>query len=147
MASRERRKERKEKKRKGVVGSWWYLRGIGTGRVSPSSATMYPINNNNNNNGIQLIQVAVKWFLMELPNRRRLAPTRDYATPTLIVINKQIIIVIIRRRRRRRRRNDFLFLTRTKIKSLVSPIRYFPSDIRTIGNCDGHEQFSTKSRT
>lgn len=40
-----------------------------------------------------------------------------------------------------------LVLTRTKIRTFVSPIRYFPSDTRTMGNCDGQVQRSTKSRT
>lgn len=40
-----------------------------------------------------------------------------------------------------------ILLTRTNMSTFVSPIRYFPSDTRTIGNCDGHVHFSTKSRT
>lgn len=40
-----------------------------------------------------------------------------------------------------------MLLTRTNIKTLVSPIRYLPSDTRTMGNCEGQVHFSTKSLT
>lgn len=38
-------------------------------------------------------------------------------------------------------------LTRTKMRTLVSPMRYLPSETRTMGNCEGHVHFSTKSLT
>lgn len=44
-------------------------------------------------------------------------------------------------------KRNLFWLTRTKINTLVSPMRYFPSETRIIGNCDGHVHFSTKSRT
>lgn len=42
---------------------------------------------------------------------------------------------------------DWVILTRTKMRTLVSPMRYLPSETRTMGNCEGHVHFSTKSLT
>lgn len=39
------------------------------------------------------------------------------------------------------------WLTRTNIKTFVSPIRYLPSDTLIIGNWVGHLHLSTRSRT
>ncbi len=38
-------------------------------------------------------------------------------------------------------------LTRTKMRTLVSPMRYLPSDTRIIGNWVGHWHSDTRSRT
>jgi len=40
-----------------------------------------------------------------------------------------------------------LILTLTKMSTLVSPMRYLPSDTLIMGNCVGHWHSATSSRT
>jgi hypothetical protein len=49
----------------------------------------------------------------------------------------KLILLFVRKR----------IITRTKMRTLVSPMRYLPSDTRIMGNWVGHWHSDTRSRT